>query len=336
MPGAKAAITTQPEVLDAQSWNETVVRAGGSFLQSSEWGTFQRSLGREIVRLSAPSFVALLIKHELPLGGSYLYCPRGPVSLQSAGLPAEGLANFVDHVRALESGAVFLKIEPEWPSDTSARDVLGGHGFTQSRTSLQPSSTLMLDLSQPEEQILAGMKKGRRYDIRLAERKGVSARKLGLEERDTFLQMLAETARRDRFRIHPPAYYREMLEQFEDGADGKPFVELWGAEYAGELLAINLVLFWGERMTYLHAASSSKHRDVMAPAFLQWRVLNEAKRRGYKAYDLWGISEAWIGVTRFKKAFGGAEVNYVGSYELALQPFRYRIYALLQTLRARL
>lgn len=291
MLGAKAAIPTQPEVLDAQSWNETLLRAGGSFLQSFEWGTFQQSLGREIVRLGAPSFLALLIKHELPLGGSYLYCPRGPVALQSGSLEAGGLANFVDHVRALESGAVFLKIEPEWPDD-ARRDVLIGHGFTNSRTSLQPKNTLMLDLSQPEEQILAGMKNGRRYDIRLADRKGVSARKLGREEQDTFLQLLAETARRDRFRTHPPSYYREMLDQFEDGADGKPFVELWGAEYAGELLAINLVLFWGERMTYLHAASSSKHRDVMAPAFLQWHVLNEAKRRGYKAYDLWGISEA--------------------------------------------
>lgn len=334
MQGGRASISTQPEPVDAQGWNEALLRAGGSFLQSFEWGEFQATLGREIARLRTSSFQALLIRHELPFGNSYLYCPRGPVALQPGGPDAAALAHFVEQVRALESGAVFVKIEPEWPSDGSVRDLLRSHGFISSRVEIQPAKTLILDISRPEEQLLGAMKKGRRYDIRLAERKGVSARKLGREEQDTFLHLLAETARRDRFRTHPPSYYREMLERFQDGG-GKPSVELWGTDYQGQLLAINLVLFWGERMTYLHAASSSHHRDVMAPAFLQWHVLKEAKRRGFKEYDLWGISEAWPGVTRFKQAFGGTEVDYVGSYELALRPFRHRVYALLRNLRHR-
>lgn len=325
----------EPASLDPPGWNEALLRAGGSFLQSFQWGEFQRSQGREVVRLESGAFQAQLIRHPLPLGMSYLYCPRGPVMLAEGGPSVAVLADFVQRVQGLRAGAVLLKIEPQWPAESAARGLLETSGFVRSNASTQPTRTIVLDLSQPEEAIFGAMRKGRRYDIRLAERKGVSARRLGQGEHEAFLQLLEETARRDRFRPHPYSHYRAMLEFFQGGDEAGPFVELWGAEYEGQLLATSLLMCWGGRAIYLHAASSSRHRDVMAPAFLHWQVVKEVKRRGFREYDLWGVSEAWPGVSQFKRAFGGTEIEYVGSYELALRPAWYRAYALLRRLRYR-
>ena len=317
---------------EAQEWNRTTLEADGSFLQSFEWGQFQESLGRRIIRLNSRPLRALLVKLDLPFGKSYLYCPRGPLFdiRDPAEAPDRGLSVFLEAVGSVQERekCIFIKIEPEWEWAEEDVALLRAHRFIRSDKEIQPAQTLILDISKPEDVILDEMKKKTRYGMRLAARKGVTVKRLGLQGCDAFLDLLQETAKRNRFQTHPHPYYRKLLEFLQGDGQVAPAAELWGAEYEGRLLAANLVIFWGKRATYLHGASSSAHRDAMASYALHWEIIKDAKSRGYQQYDLWGISRKWPGVTRFKEGFGGKEVTYAGSYDFVFRKpwyFAYRL-----------
>ncbi len=113
--------------------------------------------------------------------------------------------------------------------------------------------------------------------------------------------------------------------------------KLYLAEYENKIIAANIVLYFGDLAVYLHGASSSEYRNLMAPYLLQWRQIMDAKNEGYKKYDFWGIKgsskfkvnskfNSWSGITRFKKGFGGGEKNYIGAYDAVFDNIGYAIY----------
>ncbi|MBU4142976.1 peptidoglycan bridge formation glycyltransferase FemA/FemB family protein, partial [Patescibacteria group bacterium] len=117
---------------------------------------------------------------------------------------------------------------------------------------------------------------------------------------------------------------------------------LFVAEYEGKVIAANIVVIFGSRATYLHGATSSEHREVMAPHLLQWEQIKYAKSQGCAEYDFWGIvnehtldkrGQSWEGFTRFKRGFGGQEVNYVGYWDYPLDKLWYFLYRLVQKFR---
>lgn len=106
---------------------------------------------------------------------------------------------------------------------------------------------------------------------------------------------------------------------------------LFIAEYQGKTIAANLVNFFGPTATYTHGGWDWEYRSLMAPHLLQWEQIKEAKNRGCKAYDFWGIDKInWPGITRFKKGFGGKEVNYIGTFDLILKQAWYSAYILVK------
>ena len=315
------------------------------FLQSWEWGEFQQSLGRKIWRLGvldSQSLVAsaLVIKHNLPLGRNYLYCPRGPIfETKNQGLKTK---NYLDELLekiieiAKQENSLFVRIEP--PVEKSNELNLKSLVATQF---VQPKDTLTLDLSKSEEQLLSEMHPKTRYNIRLAEKKGVTVRIGVKEDFEKFWQLNQETASRDSFKTHPRNYYQKMLEVLSPD-----FLKLFLAEYEGKVLVVNLVIFFGDTVTYLHGASSNEYRNLMAPHLVQWRQILEGKKLGFKCYDMWGVlplktqqattentegaehteHHSWQGLTRFKRGFGGQEINYIGTYDLILNSFWYNMY----------
>lgn len=315
-------------------WNQEVLRLGGGFLQSWEWGTFQEKAGAEIARWrgAAPegagnrAALALLVKRALPFGRSYWYCPRGPLG-----------ADAVEKLVASDAlrGATFLRCEPSeaLPAARKVRDV-------------QPCQTLVVDLRQDSEALLAAMHEKWRYNIRLAERKGVKVFLAGAHDPsalEIFWQLMSETTERDQFRAHEKEYYQQMLETLagDPATDGKtrPVARLVFAEHDGKVLAANLMLYFGGTATYLHGASSRERREVMAPQALHWQAMQDAKSWGYADYDFWGVApegiegHPWAGITRFKRGFGGRYVSYPGTFDLPLDHFWYTVYAFVRRLR---
>jgi peptidoglycan pentaglycine glycine transferase (the first glycine) len=303
-----------------EQWDQFIIEDKGSFLQSWTWGEFQESLNRKIWRLKIERLKGLVVKRNLPLGKGYLYCPRGPVGQ----VAEDNFQKFLAQVKRIgqTEKSIFFKIEP--PVGASLLTT----PFKESKDQIQPVKTLILDISQPEEELLAQMHQKTRYNIRLAQRKGV---KIEIssgnypQEVEKFLELSAATAKRDKFHLHSQTYYRKMMEFL--GREG--MIKLFLAKYQGRIIVANLICFFGQTATYLHGASDHNFRHLMAPHLCQWRAILEAKRLGCQHYDFWGIDEQrWPGVTRFKKGFNGQEVDYPGSFDLVFRPFWYRLYHL--------
>lgn len=281
-----------------------------SFLQSPEWEAFQKLLGRRTYRRCD----MLLIEHTLPFGQHYLYAPRPLLDTPHS------LAAFLEGVReiARDQGTLFLRIDPLATSHPLA---LGSHAAP----SIQPRHTTFLDLTASEEELLAGMHAKTRYNIRLAERKEVRVDQAGSGDLGRFLDILRETSARDHFRTHEPSHYEKLLEV----RSGDFSNELFFATYRRAVLAGALVNFYRpfSSATYLHGASSRNHREKMAPHLLHWRIAQEAKKRGFRTYDLWGVdAKDWPGLTRFKLGFGGSIREYPPSVDFVFQPLRYLLY----------
>ncbi|MBI2607356.1 MAG: peptidoglycan bridge formation glycyltransferase FemA/FemB family protein [Candidatus Doudnabacteria bacterium] len=301
--------------LTEQAWDQKVVDLGGSILQSWVWGEFQAALGFKIHRFSGPDFVNLAIETPLIIGKKYLYSPRGPLGDVEAGL--------VDPQKLSEtdSDIVFARVEPNVPLSLprAVKDV-------------QPAVNWMLDVEKREEDLLINMKPKHRYNINLAQRRGVVVREGNKEDLLIFWKLLLETAGRNKFKLHPQNYYWQLWEKL-----GPEHAKLLIAEYQGKPLSGVLLTIFSDTVTYLHGGSSAANKDVMAPYLLHWEGIKLAKRLGMKNYDFGGVSSDprhhWAGITRFKKGFGGFEVAYPGAFDLVFAPMWYQAYKQARLLR---
>jgi len=303
-----------------QDWNQFIIKNNNSFLQSWQWGEFQKSVGRKIWRVERAGVKALVIRQGLPFGKNYLYCPRGPIG---------SLNEFLKEVKpiAKREKSIFLKIEPDAGFSQNLAN------FKKSLKEIQPSKTIILDILRPAEEILFHLRPKTRYNIRLAEKKGVRIEeKNNNESLEEFLKLAKMTAKRDRFSLHPKGYYKKMMEVL--GEEG--IARLYLAKSKNRVIAADLVVFFGQTATYLHGASDYHYRQLMAPYLLKWQEINQAKKLGLKYFDLYGINETkWPGVTRFKKGFlpdggqgGGKEVVFPGACDLVFNPLWYQAYNL--------
>jgi lipid II:glycine glycyltransferase (peptidoglycan interpeptide bridge formation enzyme) len=171
-----------------------------------------------------------------------------------------------------------------------------------------------------------------RYNISLAERKGVEIKFLSANDLSLVWPIFKETAERDSFRLHPKKHYENLLNLSSEELK----IFLVGAFHEGDLLATNLMVDYQGTRTYLHGASSNKNRNLMAPYLLHWALLKDAREKGLKFYDWWGITsnndpgDPWAGITRFKKGFSGETVNRPGTFDYVLRPTKYLIYNFLR------
>ena len=216
-------------------------------------------------------------------------------------------------------------------------------GFQPGLNSIQPKQTLIIDLRGDEEDILARMKQKTRYNIRLAQKKGV--RVIPSRDIDTFYSLLKRTGDRDSFGVHLLEYYRKVYESFSTRNQSL----LLMAEYEGSPLAGLMVFSRGKRAWYFYGASGDEYRDLMPTYLLQWEAMRWARQQGCEQYDLWGIPDApqqeleddftrrsdglW-GVYRFKRGFGGEIRRSIGPWDRVYRPSIYRLYTWLMQTRA--
>jgi lipid II:glycine glycyltransferase (peptidoglycan interpeptide bridge formation enzyme) len=195
----------------------------------------------------------------------------------------------------------------------------------------------MVDLAATDEDLLSRMHPKTRYNIRLAERKGVVVRPW--DDLQGFHRLLQSTSERDAFGVHSEAYYRLAYELFHPRGE----CELLVAEGGGRLLAALMVFARGRSAWYFYGASSAEGRNLMPTYALQWEAMRWARGRGCTTYDLWGVPDEpeatleseftrrhdglW-GVYRFKRGFGGQLMRTTGAWDLALRPTLYRLYGL--------
>lgn len=317
-----------------------------AFLQTYEWGNFQKDIGRKIWRIGIfddnfiLQFAATVILYESPLG-NYFYCPFGPIfNLDLAeNLLISCFKLFLGEIKNLASkeNVIFLKIDPLFlKTDERFLNILENFYFRKSFKEIQPKNTLILNLEKSENEIFKKMNPKHRYNIRLAKKRGVEFVGGKISDFEIFFELLVQTATRNHFNLHPKNYYFQMFKNFllenQEIFNDKLFMKVFFAKFNNKPIATALIAFFSKFAIYLHGGFDYKTRALAPSTLIQWELIKEAKKMGYSFYDFWGIDESsknWQGITRFKKKFGGKEVNYIGSYDLVFKPIYYHLYRLL-------
>jgi lipid II:glycine glycyltransferase (peptidoglycan interpeptide bridge formation enzyme) len=311
----------------------------GHVLQLWEWGEVKRAMGWlplpvMLMDDSGIQAAILVLKRRLPIPGinkSIFYAPRGPVA--DVHRP-ELLDSLFQGIRTLarQHGAIFLKIDPDIEHDDAVfKEYLLGRGFKKTQTGddfegVQPTYVFRMDIGPDEDQLLENMAGKTRYNLRLAQKKGVEVRS-GTKREDlkVFYDILQETAERDNFLVRNYSYFETIWEHLVQN----DWAHLFLAQYEGRIIAGTLALVAGKKAWYLYGASSNRYRNVMPNYLLQWKMIIWAKSRGCTLYDFRGVSgdlsedNPLYGLYRFKKGFGARFTEFIGEWDLVYSPFFY-------------
>ncbi len=325
----------------------------GGLLQSWAWGDFQKDLGKKIWRIGVEDdknnllATCLLIKDNLALRQVTLDIPRGPI-VKGGKISFEILKVLIEEIKKIgkEENVMVLRFDfsfLEYEDTKTNKKIFSKLKLKRADRDIQPKTTLRLNLKKEKEDILKSMKQKHRYNIRLAERKGVEVflTNNSLDDFEKFWELLKETHKRDNFAIHSKDYYWKLLNT------SNLKIKLYLAKYKEEIVAGAILGSFGKVSVYMHGASSNKFRFVMAPYLLQWKMISDSIEKGYFYYDFGGVKSfrkktssqtSWDGITRFKKGFAPKEnyLEFFGLWELRLKKgksFLYRIIRRLSKLR---
>jgi lipid II:glycine glycyltransferase (peptidoglycan interpeptide bridge formation enzyme) len=301
--------------------------ARSPLLQSWYWGEVLKKDGHSVDRISVMKgdrlmCVATMYTVEVPFG-EYVSIPRGPIwfGVQSA----EAWDELVKYIRGKFPEAIFIRVESEVEIDALKNQTV--HETAPN----QPRDEWAVELDKGEEDILVSMKQKTRYNIRLAQKKGVKVRKLEPGEVPAAFELLKETAKRQHITIHSKKHFISISDQ--------PFATWMGAFFEGTLIAAHQLISFGDTVTYLHGGSSREHQKVMAPHFLHWREIQLAKHEGFQYFNFGGIAphnadtHPLANITRFKKSFGGRALHYPTGYDIVLRAGKYRYFTLGKRIR---
>lgn len=330
-------------------WQQTLSRLPYAHaLQSWVWGQFKGRWGWTAMPLTmvigenhAESIAAaMVLKRQLPrLPFCVLYVPKGPAfDYRDTRLRTQVFSQLEQLAR--RERAIFIKIDPEivrsWgaenervsPLGTQVMDTLRARGWKESAEQIQFRNTVEIVLDQTEEQLLAAMKPKTRYNIRLAERKGVVVRAGTAQDLPMIFEMYQTTAVRDGFAIRPRDYYLDGWPALMDAGMAQPLI----AEFEGRPIAAVILVRFGERAIYMYGASDNSERERMPNYLLQWEAIRWAKNAGCAVYDMWGAPDTFDeedrlwGVWRFKAGFNGEVVRFIGAWDYPARPWWYRAY----------
>ncbi len=317
-------------VTEAELWDQSSESLRGSLLQSWRWGELKSRHGWSPVRLlltaeDQPLLAAqVLFRRFGPL--SVAYIPRGPAGTDLNSVVTAMLTTALDQVCRRRNAAIVF-VEPD--HDSSHMPTNGTLGWSPSQAMFQPKRTIKVRVDCPDDLLLQQMKPKTRYNVRLAERRGVTVRMGTLADLPGVYRLLRETAERNAFGIHSLEYYQDVLKTFG------PDVALLVAELNGDLAAAVVAIRQQREAVYMYGASTAQHQRHMPAYLVQFEAMRWARESGCDRYDLWGIPDSDLppadaedgdgkslnvrsglwGTYRFKQGFGGEVVNYPGVFE---------------------
>jgi len=312
-------------------WNEFVVENNGSFLQSFEWGEFQKQFLQKVWRIrvnkNGREFLQAQIIKEKIFPITYFYIPYGPVFNEHSLLREreESFNLFLREIGKLakKERALFLRIEP-----IVSLPKIENFYFRDSLKRNQPQRTLTLNLEKSENDLLENMRGKTRYNIGLAQRRGVEIKRSD-DYSDIFYHLIRKTRERQGFSSYTEEHYKKI---FKISNDFK--VKMFLAEYQEKVIVASIVVFFGDRVISLHTGSDYECRALKGADLLRWNVILYAKKMGYKIYDFWGIDEKkFPGVTNFKKGFGGEAAEYPFGVDIIFNNTWYQIYTMMKKIK---
>jgi lipid II:glycine glycyltransferase (peptidoglycan interpeptide bridge formation enzyme) len=298
-------------------------------LQSKKWGDFRRKTGVEVVDVNNGFQMTI---HPIPKTSFTIgYIPK-------CNVPTDDVLEKLVRI-GKEKRCIFIKIEPNVikSPDNEVRNTK--YDIRKSSHPLFTQYTFHLDLTQSEGELLKDMKPKTRYNIKIAQKNGVTVKEETSDEAfETYLRLSEETWKRQKFYGHTAKYHRLMWNTLRSD-----LAHLLIAYYKNEPLTAWIVFLYEDVLYYPYGASSLEHKDVMASNLMMWETIRWGKKHGAKLFDMWGSlgpnpdpNDSWYGFHKFKEGYGGELVEFVGSYDLVLNSLLYRLYTILHPVRQKL
>ena len=291
------------------------------FLQSKAWEEFQKAEGLKTFREKGENFEFLAILKPTSLG-NYLFLPYGPTLKDKSALkPALAAAKKL----AKTQKCLFLRFEPTIPFTPADLRKFGA----KKSHHIDPEHTWVLDLPKTDAEIyeIIGKNKARAHRNRAL--KDISIR-TSHDQADMkiFWKFYADVAKKDNFQTNERKYLENQL-KFD-------FATLYIAEFQGQPIAATIMYTGKDACYYAYAGADYEFRKKEGGAILLTQMLCDARAAGKKYFDFWGITtsddpkDPWFGFTKFKKSFGGRQVDYAGTYDLPIDRKKYTLYSLLR------
>jgi len=310
-------------------------------LQSFEWGEFRKKTGIKVIRKGFVENKKLdqafqLTIHPIPHTSFTIgYLPKGV-------FPTKQLIEELEKIGKTEK-CIFIQLEPNVVKDKD-----NNSSFILRQLSLIPSAhplftkyTLEIDLTKSEEEILKNMHPKARYNIKVAQKHGVIVKEEDTKQAfEEYLKLTEETTKRQGFFAHSKKYHELMWETLKAQDTNLLTAHLLVARYNAVPLTTWVLFKFHDKLYYPYGASSNEYREVMHSTLEMWEAIRFGKKNKLKTFDLWGAaspnapeSDPWFGFTKFKERFGPERVEFIGSYDLVINPLLYQFYKLADKLR---
>jgi lipid II:glycine glycyltransferase (peptidoglycan interpeptide bridge formation enzyme) len=352
------------EITDKKTWEGFLEKCKEkTFLQSFNWGEFNKMMGNKIWRLGIyqipnskfqiPNLLGVVLVIKISAKrGTFLFVPHGPIIIQNAKIKNQNenlkfkiLKKFLEELKKLakEEKCDFIRIAPILEKNEENERIFKELGFREAPIHIHPEITWELDISKSEDEILKGMRKTTRYLIKQAlKNKEIEILKSEkIEDLKEFNKIYQETAKRHCF---VPFSFDYLRNEFLAFKDDKQILIILG-KYRDEVVSGGVFVFWQNICFYHHGASSQKYPKIPVSYLMIWEAIKEAKNRGCQKFNFWGIAplknsksqipnskHPWAGLTLFKMGFGGEKKEYVKTQDLPISK-KYWICYLIEKIR---
>jgi len=301
-------------------------------LQSPKWGEFREKTGVKVVHADGLQITIHSVPHtKFTIG----YLPKGP-------MPTKEMLSEIEKVGKNEN-CIFIQLEPNVEVSEKLKSEIKNLGLVNSAHPLFTKYTFILDLTKSEEELLKNMNQKTRYNLRVAEKKGVKISEDNSDKTfEDYLKITRETTTRQKFYAHSEKYHRLMWETLkaQNSDTNQLNAHLLKATYNGETLVTWIVFVLDDTLYYPYGASSSNHREVMASNLMMWEAIKFGKKLGLGKFDMWGsmgpnpnTKDSWFGFHRFKEGYGPKLTELIGSYDFVINKKMYLAYKILNKIR---
>lgn len=315
---------------EIERWDELVLANpdGGQILQTKAWGDFKGQSGwqprRYIYDLGERQVAIQFLSRSIPLLGELWYSSRGPGVTK--------LGDFAQLVKQTQAEAFAIMFDPEVVEEEASPSYLASHGLRLGSDVQLNRATIIVDLKPGEDELLAGFKQKTRYNLRLAERKGVTVEPVAAtaENCRQMFELYRSMMGRTGFFLRSLEYFSGYWQAQAQAGQG----QLFFARYQDQLLAGAFVTYLGQKAWYKDGGSVRERRELMAPYLLQWEVMRWLKAKGIEQYDLVAVptkaelspQHYMYGLYQFKSGFSAEITQYIGTWDLPLKQLKYRLW----------
>ncbi|MGI5085179.1 lipid II:glycine glycyltransferase FemX [Treponema putidum] len=323
-------------------------------IQSWAWGDFKESMGAIAERIG-------FFEDGKLKSGIQIIFSKIPKTKYTVGIASKTVMPEQENIEALKETAkkhkaIFIKVEPDIfcpaQKDNHLEAVYSEAAFLKTSIGDKKNFLLkngakkgkpffekynfLLNIEKTEDELLASFHSKTRYNIRLAEKKGVTIIDKSTEEgMEDYIRLMEETTKRQGFFNHNGEYFRQMFKILP-----KDTLRIFEAVYEEEVLTAWILFKFNGKLYYPYGASSNNHRELMPNNLIMWKAIQYGKESNCSLFDLWGClgpnpdtKNSWYGFHKFKAGYNPQLVEYIGTFDFVYKHLMYKLFNLADKIR---